>query len=78
MCGGAVGQRPGLTKNIASMFVTFATFQSRGWLKLSVFCRAETGEAGDAEARVDAEAAAAGKAGGSCAVARWGSGPGLP
>ena len=34
------------------------------------------GKARDAETRVDAEAAAAGKAGGSCAVARWGSGPG--
>ena len=73
-----MGQRPGLTLNMSLMYVTFATFQSRGWLKLSADCQARRGgEARDAEARVDAEAAAAGKAGGSCAVARWGSGPGL-
>ena len=36
------------------------------------------GEARGAEARVDAEAAAAGWREASCAMARWDSGPGLP
>ena len=30
VCGGAMGQRPGLTMNINHMVVTCATFQSRG------------------------------------------------
>ena len=33
VCGGAMGQRSGRTRNMLCMFVTCATSQSRGWLK---------------------------------------------
>ena len=39
VCGGAMGQRPGLTENMSPMLVTFATFHSRGWLKLVADCQ---------------------------------------
>ena len=42
-CGGAMGQRPGRTQNIASMLVTCATSQSRGWLKLEAPCQVRRG-----------------------------------
>ena len=148
-CGGAMGQRAGRTMNMPPMFVTCATSQSRGWLKLEAPCQVWRGGGEECsgargcrggglqarrEARVrwrDGAAAraypehahashvhvrdlrdvpvqglveaigelpgvergrqgmlrrcawvqrrrAAGKAGGSCAVARWGSGPGVP
>ena len=38
-----VGQRPGLTLNMYSMFVTRPTSQSRGWLKLEAYCQVRRG-----------------------------------
>ena len=39
VCGGTMGQRPGRTQNMYPMFVTRATSQSRGWLKLLAPCQ---------------------------------------
>ena len=38
-----MGQRPGRTENIQYMFVTCATSQSRGWLKLETPCQVRRG-----------------------------------
>ena len=124
-----MGQRPGRTQNMYSMFVTCATSQSRGWLKMEAPCQvwraggevcsgarggaevavaqaypehvfhvcdlrdvpvqglveivgalpgAERGRRGMLRHAWGAEGRAAGKAGGFLAVARWGSGPGVP
>ena len=70
-CGGAMGQRPGRTQNIASMLVTCATSQSRGWLKLEAPCQVRQGggEVCSGARRVQRRRAE-GNAGGSCVVAR--------
>ena len=55
VCSGAMGQRPGLTLNMAYMSVTRATSQSRGWLKLEALCQVRSG-GGEGEARSEAAA----------------------
>ena len=79
-CGGAMeGSKPGRTWNMSRMLVTCATSQSRGWLKLEASCQVRRGGGeGCSGARGVQRRRAAGKAGGSCAVARWGSGPRVP
>ena len=78
VCGGAMGQRPGRTVNISFMLVTCETFQSRGWLKSTALCQVRRGggEGGSGVRGVQSRQAA-GKVGGSRAVARWGSGSGV-
>ena len=44
-CGGAMGQRPGRTRNMLPMSVTCATSQSKGWLKSQAFCQVRRGVA---------------------------------
>ena len=79
-CGGAMeGSKPGRTWNMSRMLVTCATSQSRGWLKLEASCQVRRGGGeGCSGARGVQRRRAAGKAGGSCAVVRWGSGPRVP
>ena len=60
-----------------------STFQSRGWLKLEAPCQVWIGggeKCGPKRGGVRGvqRRRAAGKVGGSSAVARWGSGPGVP
>ena len=70
------GSGPERTLNMSPMFVTCATSQSRGWLKLEASCQVRKGECSGV--RGVQRRRAAGKVGGSRAVARWGSGPGVP
>ena len=77
--GGAMGQRPGRTPNMSPVFATRATSQSRGWLKLRAYCQVRRGGGeGCSGERGVQRRRAAGKAGGARAVARWGSGRGVP